>query len=293
MIFLKSIKIAFKRKEGYILGKYFKSEWKYFSTTKTYIYYIVWVASAMISTVLGHIQQTQFSSVSNVTLTIIISLFNAGLSLTSLIAPLVIIILYVQSITNVFTEGAYRNVFSLSISRVKWLASKTIIYVSLYLGVIILLKSFNELMFSMYSNSHPGIMSFSSLFVYNNLLVTLLVFLVEVALILMYHGLATWLAVSFRKTVPVVLIIIFGTILMQIVSGIILIIVTSSVGYHVENTLLAYPIPGNFYGFTSLVYVNINIGVVYLNLVLTILFQLGYAVLFYFLGCRKINRLDF
>lgn len=294
MIFLKSIKTAFKHKEGYILGKYFKAEWKYFLTTKTYIYYIVWIVSAMISTLLGHMQQLQFSSMStNITLTVILTIFNAGLSLTSFIAPLVIIILYVQAITNVFTEGAYRNVFSLSISRVKWLTSKTIIYVLLYLGAIILLKTFKELMFLMYSNSQPSSMSASSIFVYNNLLVTLLVFLVEVVFILMYHGLAAWLAVSFRKTVPVVLIIIFGTILMMIISGVFLISVAAATGYSTQNTFFAYPFPGNFYGLTSLSYVKNNVGVVYLNLLFTILFQLGYAALFYFLGCRKINRLDF
>lgn len=276
------------------MGKYFKAEWKYFFTTKTYIYYILWIVSAMFSTILGHIQNAQFSMSEDLTFKIIIFLFTIGLSLMSFIAPLVIIILYVQSITSVFTEGAYRNVFSLSISRVKWLMSKTIIYISLYLGVIILLKLFNELMFLMYPTSQGNLMFFSSIFVYKNLLVSLLAFLVEVAFILMYHGLATWLAVSFRKTVPVVLIIIFGTIITQVLSGVILILITSSIGYRAaENLLLAYPIPGNFYGFTSLTYINSNIGVVYLNLALTILFQLGYALLFYFLGCRKIKRLDF
>lgn len=295
MIFQKFIKTAFKHKEGYILGKYFKAEWKYFLETKMYIYYSIWLGSSIITILLGRLQYGQYSShySGDVPLAVIISLLSAFLSLASFIAPLFILLLYAQSITSAFTEGAYRNVFTLNISRVKWLASKALIYLTAYLCVIITIKIFNELIILTYPHDFVGIQGVSSIFVYKNLFVTFLMLLIELSFILVFHGFVTWLAISLRKTVPVALIMVFGTIAIQIMAGIILAIILSFSFNHGGVMLFSYPLPGDFSGLIALAELDTKPGVAYLNLGLTIVFQLGYAALFYFLGYRKINRLDF
>lgn len=278
------------------MGKYLKAEWKYFIKTKAYICYCIWIVTSFLGASVTRFQYEMFQHGGPDPMLSALTVFmDLGLSLINLLFPVLIIIIYVQSIISVFSEGAYRNVFALNISRMKWLSSKAFIYTGVYLLTYLLIFGMNEIFAITYPQMTVFWRSSTSAFKYGGGVFVVNI-LALVALIIIFHAVATWLAISFRKTAPTILTLLFGAIGVQIFAALFyffLLIAAMSNKMNGFSVFLAYPIPGCMFGLIALSFPESEVANIYLNVGLTVVFQTAYAIFFSFLAIRKINKLDF
>lgn len=265
------------------MGKYFKAEWMYLKNTKMYWSYFIWIITSTLSTLLT-IMLSNGEMYHEPTIFIISSLLKVSVDIANIVLPVFIVIVFVQSLTQVFTDGAYRNLFSLNISRTKWMLSKFFMYTGLYIAtaaiIFLITITINGFIIS------HGVIKNATFEEFVMSILTVLLICVSIVLL---HAIAAWFSILIRKTTPVIMIIIFGGIFIEILYTLMFLGLTiMSLGMQ-SGFYFPLPLPLYFLGIVS----PAGIAGMMINISVTILFQVGYCVLFLYLASHKLNRSDY